>query len=46
MMPEHEHISGVIDEAGLQSLWAQWAEQGGNDLVNEINELYQADTSK
>lgn len=41
-----QYISGVIDEAGLQSLWAQWAEQGGNDLVNEINELYQADTSK
>ena len=41
-----QYISGAIDEAGLQSLWDQWAEQGGQDLIDEINELYQADTNK
>lgn len=41
-----QYISGAIDEAGLQSLWDQWAEQGGQALIDEINELYQADTNK
>ena len=38
-----QYICGTIDEAGLQAAWDDWADRGGNDLIDEINELYQAD---
>lgn len=38
-----QYICGAIDEAGLQDAWLDWADRGGNDLIAEINEMYQAD---
>jgi putative aldouronate transport system substrate-binding protein len=37
-----QYICGTIDEEGLQAAWDEWAEVGGNDLIEEINELYAA----
>lgn len=38
-----QYICGTIDEEGLQAAWDDWYARGGEDLVNEINEQYQAD---
>lgn len=38
-----QYICGTIDEEGLEAAWADWYERGGEDLINEVNALYQAD---
>lgn len=38
-----QYICGTIDEAGLQAAWDDWYNRGGEDLINEVNELYHAD---
>lgn len=38
-----KYIVGQIDETGLQEAWNNWAAQGGNKLIEEINEQYRAD---
>lgn len=41
-----QYICGAIDEAGLQAQWDDWARRGGEDLIKEVNEQYQADQNK
>lgn len=41
-----QYICGQIDEKGLQEQFKVWEQRGGADLIAEVNELYQADTSK
>lgn len=41
-----QYICGQIDEAGLDAAAKQWLDRGGDRLVEEINQLYQNDTSK
>lgn len=38
-----QYICGVIDEEGLQAAWDDWSAKGGDELIAEINEAYQAD---
>lgn len=38
-----QYICGLLDDAGLQEQFEIWAQRGGNDLITEINEMYQAD---
>ncbi|MDL2302036.1 extracellular solute-binding protein [Lachnospiraceae bacterium OttesenSCG-928-D06] len=38
-----QYICGLLDDAGLQEQFEVWAQRGGNNLVNEINEMYKAD---
>lgn len=35
-----QYICGQIDEAGLQAQWDLWLKQGGQDVMNEVNEQY------
>lgn len=35
-----QYICGQIDEAGLQAQWDLWLKQGGQDVINEVNEQY------
>ncbi len=37
-----QYICGQIDEAGLQSQWDLWLKQGGQDVINEVNEQFKA----
>lgn len=37
-----QYICGQIDEAGLQAQWDLWLKQGGQDVINEVNEQYKA----
>lgn len=37
-----QYICGQIDEAGLQAQWDLWLKQGGQDVINEVNEQYAA----
>ncbi len=41
-----QYICGAIDEEGLKAQWEDWARRGGEDLIKEVNELYQADQNK
>ena len=41
-----QYICGQIDEAGLDAAAQQWLDRGGNEVIAEVNELYQADTTK
>lgn len=41
-----QYICGVIDEEGLQAAWDDWSSKGGQDLIDEINEAYQADQAE
>ena len=41
-----QYICGAIDEAGLQAQWDEWARRGGEQMIQEVNELYQADQNK
>lgn len=36
------YIQGIIDDVGLQEAKDQWRRSGGDDVVNEMNELYHA----
>ena len=38
-----QFIVGQIDEAGLQGIYDQWGEIGGNDIIKEVNEQYKQD---
>lgn len=38
-----QYICGQIDEAGLEAAAEQWLARGGDRLIAEINEMYQAD---
>ena len=37
-----QYIAGLIDEAGLQAAWDDWAAQGGDMITAEYNEQYHA----
>ena len=37
-----QYIAGLIDEAGLQAAWDEWAMQGGDVMTMEYNEAYHA----
>ena len=37
-----QYIAGLIDEAGLQAAWDDWAAQGGDQITEEFNAQYQA----
>ena len=41
-----QYICGQIDDAGLDDAAQQWLDRGGAQLVEEVNELYAADTNK
>ncbi|MEG0216517.1 MAG: ABC transporter substrate-binding protein, partial [Hungatella sp.] len=41
-----QYICGQIDETGLDAAAKQWIDRGGDRLVEEVNQLYQADTKK
>lgn len=41
-----QYICGQIDEAGLDAAARQWSDRGGARLIEEINQLYQADAAK
>ncbi len=41
-----QYICGAIDENGLKAQWEDWARRGGEDLIKEVNEQYQADQNK
>lgn len=41
-----QYICGQIDDAGLEAAAQLWLDRGGDRLVEEINQLYQADTTK
>ena len=41
-----QYICGAIDEAGRQAQWDEWARRGGEQMIQEVNELYQADQNK
>ncbi len=38
-----QYIAGQIDDKGWQAAIDQWKKQGGDDIISEMNELYQAD---
>lgn len=37
-----QYICGEIDEAGLQAAWDNWLNQGGQTIIDEVNEQYAA----
>jgi putative aldouronate transport system substrate-binding protein len=41
-----QYICGQIDDEGLEAAAKQWLDRGGDRLIEEINQLYQNDTSK
>lgn len=41
-----QYICGQIDDAGFEAAAQQWLDRGGDRLIEEINKLYQEDTSK
>lgn len=41
-----QYICGQIDDAGFESAAQQWLDRGGDRLIEEVNSLYQADTTK
>lgn len=38
-----QYIVGQIDEDGLQEQFRIWEQRGGNDLIEDVNRLYNAD---
>ncbi len=38
-----QYICGEIDEAGFRAAMDTWAAQGGQQIIDEVNALYQAD---
>ncbi|MFQ9510776.1 MAG: hypothetical protein ACLRZ7_07695, partial [Lachnospiraceae bacterium] len=40
------YIQGIIDDVGLQEAKEQWKRSGGEQVIKEVNELYDADTNK
>lgn len=41
-----QYICGQIDEAGLRTAWKLWGDQGGTQVIEEVNALYMEDSSK
>lgn len=41
-----QYICGQIDDAGFDAAAQQWLDRGGDRLIEEINKLYQEDTTK
>lgn len=41
-----QYICGQIDDAGFEAASKQWLDRGGDRLVEEINKMYQEDTTK
>ena len=41
-----QYVCGQIDEAGFEAAARQWLERGGDRLIEDINRLYQEDTSR
>ena len=41
-----QYICGAIDEAGLQQAWSTWEERGGSQLIEEVNQQYQAENNE
>lgn len=41
-----QYICGQIDEAGLDAAAQQWLDRGGKQIIDEVNQLYDADTGK
>jgi putative aldouronate transport system substrate-binding protein len=41
-----QYICGQIDDAGFDAAAKQWLDRGGDRLIEEINQMYQADSSK
>lgn len=41
-----QYICGQIDDAGFDAAAKQWSDRGGDRLIEEINKLYQEDTTK
>lgn len=41
-----QYICGQIDDAGFEAAAKQWLDRGGDRLVEELNKLYQEDTTK
>lgn len=41
-----QYICGQIDDAGFEKAAKQWLDRGGDRLIEEVNQLYQADSSK
>ena len=39
-----QYICGEIDEDGLKSAWDRWLQSGGQAVIEEVNEQYQANT--
>ncbi len=37
-----QYICGEIDEAGLEKAWNDWLSQGGQTIIDEVNEQYAA----
>lgn len=37
-----QYICGEIDKAGLQAAWDSWLSKGGQAIIDEVNEQYQA----
>ncbi len=37
-----QYICGEIDESGLQAAWDRWYNEGGEQIIAEVNEQYQA----
>lgn len=37
-----QYICGEIDQAGLQAAWDSWLSKGGQTIIDEVNEQYQA----
>jgi len=40
-----QYVCGQIDEAGFEKAAQQWLDRGGDKVIEEVNALYQADTS-
>lgn len=40
------YIQGIIDDVGLQEAKEQWKRSGGEQVIKEVNELYDADANK
>lgn len=41
-----QYICGQIDEAGFEKAAQQWLDRGGDLVMKEVNQLYQADLAK
>ena len=37
-----QYVCGEIDEAGLQTAWDNWLNQGGQTIIDEVNAQYEA----